>query len=1116
MKKTPVCLTFVAFIFLLITGTSVKGYASTNFGDQPFMKPYPGLAELPLYPGGPDKTTSSSVQPSAPMGTWAYLVFQDLRWGNWEILFSNDLGQHSWDLAGHERTDRQPRLNRDLQRVVFTTDRNGNYEIYVVNIDDTGLTRLTGTSYDEAYPAWSPDGNRIVYMANKDENWEIYTMEANGQNQQALTVESQVDQAMPAWSPDGGHIVWVRYGDYGGELWIMDADGSNQTAITGFLPYLQHPVWSPDGSLIAFDADLDGDGWNELATVQPDGQDMAIVFNPGNYDYMADMWMGSWHPSGRGLLFTRVEYILYEGQLYINYSYIEQYLFSLGDAVRLIGADYPFYPDLQSADLLPPVVEMKPLPAYQPASGFEIHWQEEDPGPADINLQELQYRQSAGGEWADVEDFYSANATYWFAGHAGETLDFRVRASDEAGNEGLWAANPSQTTIYQWILSGRLLDNRAHPIMGTALTIDPPALNSANTGAQAQYKAYLSGSGSYTFQAAAPGYFGETTSGLDIAGDTHFDLYLKPETDYMSNGSFEADSDQLSGWAITGTLPVEIVPSSRTSGLYAALLGRDCPTNPCLNSPRFESIGFLQAPSIATDNQGLLHMLDGAVLGDRMVYHYRTDSGIWSEPVEIPGSFDTKEVYDQSILRIGPLGALYAVWSYGHSGGAGLFFSQRLPGENWTNAVRLADATIVGFETGEQGELYIAYEQFPIYGVIEGGIYLLERTAGGEWLEPVTVGSSNISYYAFERTSDGSLYLVGFGDLYLERQYFYRRRTPDGAWLDPVLLGNLGRDRPALAADYDGRLHLVVNDQYVRREADGSWSAIETLDVEDPAMDVDINGNLHVVGNMGSTMAYQTWNPLRGWSPVGQISDTIYEELLSVGPNGQVHMLYGPEWWSGPPRDSTTDWGWFYRSNLKSVVEGQSVISQTISLPADLNRPTLSLHYRLDAASAWTDSGMQITATTGSGAQTIYTATQETDWTYAWIDLSPWAGQTITLSLGLWQYGVDPHVALRLDDLTLGEWSTPLIYNITTQSLPAATPFTMTISGENFIPTPDVRIDSLHANSVIWVDEHTLLAEFAEGVSAGQFTVWVTNPGGPSAGWQVWIGEHIHLPVLIR
>ncbi len=70
----------------------------------------------------------------------------------------------------------------------------------------------------------------------------------------------------------------------------MNADGTAPRPLSSF-PNSLHPTWSPDGRSIAFDADVDGDGWQELAVTDASGDSQRPVYEPGlNKTASAGCW----------------------------------------------------------------------------------------------------------------------------------------------------------------------------------------------------------------------------------------------------------------------------------------------------------------------------------------------------------------------------------------------------------------------------------------------------------------------------------------------------------------------------------------------------------------------------------------------------------------------------------------------------------------------------------------------------------------------------------------------------------------------------------------------------------------------------------------------------------
>jgi Tol biopolymer transport system component len=174
---------------------------------------------------------------------------------------------------------------------------------YRVCVQDRDPQEGSRCSEDATFTT-GPVGGRsgIAFTSNRDIFAdEIYAADANGANPTRLT-NNIVDDAAPAWSPDGTEIAFERDLD----VFVMDASGSNQANLTNHQVSAQ-PAWSPDGTKVAFAGirngidiiviNSDGTGETNLTNDptldinpawSPDGQRIAFVTNPGDN---ADIWV---------------------------------------------------------------------------------------------------------------------------------------------------------------------------------------------------------------------------------------------------------------------------------------------------------------------------------------------------------------------------------------------------------------------------------------------------------------------------------------------------------------------------------------------------------------------------------------------------------------------------------------------------------------------------------------------------------------------------------------------------------------------------------------------------------------------------------------------------------
>lgn len=122
----------------------------------------------------------------------------------------------------------------------------------------------------------SPTGDTIAFVSHTtDKKSHIYTLSSNGGTEFQLTGP---DTREPAFSPDGKWVAYVKVayvkrgnGDItflGHEIWIIPSRGGTPTLICDKADVVKSPIWSPDGSMIAFLARKYEEGWannsNEL------------------------------------------------------------------------------------------------------------------------------------------------------------------------------------------------------------------------------------------------------------------------------------------------------------------------------------------------------------------------------------------------------------------------------------------------------------------------------------------------------------------------------------------------------------------------------------------------------------------------------------------------------------------------------------------------------------------------------------------------------------------------------------------------------------------------------------------------------------------------------------
>ncbi len=1078
-------------------------------------RPLWALARYPAADAGAANALAASVgvevAPDA-MFDWTRIAFDSGRDGNWEVYTARGDGAQPQRVTNHPATDVLPQLNRGATTVFFVSDRDGDQlDIFSANANGSNVQRLTRSAGDDTSPALSPNGATLVYSCYRNDNWELCRVQANGTGETRLTYSPDFNDFMPAWSPDGQRIVWVREQNSAASLWTMGADGSNALPLTGNYRYLENPRWSPDGRLILFDADLDNDYWSELAIYDLNLGYVNWSYNPPQP--LVDAWAGDWSPDGQYVAFNLVQYTVVGNQLRIGALVMARMTTSNNTPMLFPGSGLDLLNDWQVADVHPPETQVTALPAYARASGFQVTWAGNDVGPAGIASFDVQ-RRVGNGAWTNwLQGVTATSATY--TGAPGELVSFRVRGRDHAGNVEEWpaAANgDASTTLFSWVLSGRVLDNRGLPLPRADVVISPAPSAAARTDLRGSFRTLLLSHGAHTVSASRAGYGPAPASAFQFIADRALDIALPPLDDRVQNGGFEAAGQPLAGWQTGGAVRVG---QPGQWGAHAAQLGKLCPA-PCFADPvPIWSGGILDQADVAVDSQGNFHIVyagwDGATNQPAAMHTARLRDGTMA-PATLIGRAGDYHYGVAPKLAVGVDDVLHAVWA----GKRGLYYSRSLPGDGWAAAQVIGPGDQPDIAVDSQGYVHIIYQCFGAQCGSSSRIYYRQRTADGQWQPPVgldagdgymlpgiAVGPDDAVHLIWQESSGG---------------VFARTRQADGSWSakQTVYTGwGYTYEPQVILADPFGGVHALWNwpyqVYYAYRQPDGTWSTAQAL----PQMQrsfraaVDPRGRLHVLGMLQYAaeegLYYTIREPSGAWSTPVRVADGQWD--IAFGADGIPQMLGYDMSGSGVT---------FYRTARRLAEPSISTLAQSLVVANEMHRPTLGFWYRIDGASADSRSRLAVTVRAGVSVTQAFTATLAPDWRQAAVDLTPWRGQTVTVDLEFQQAAGDFYEKLLLDNVSVGSWLTPVPRGVLPKSVPSGAATRLTIQGDNFLSGAAVRINATPLTGVTWLDEQTLEADLPAGYRPGLYNVWVVNPGGQAAvlpsGLRV--GRSLWLPLV--
>jgi Tol biopolymer transport system component/imidazolonepropionase-like amidohydrolase len=170
----------------------------------------------------------------------------------------------------------------DGTRLVFSADRvgNGNMDIYIRDLTSGQDRRLTTSPEAEMSGAFSPDGRWVAFTSNVAfKQGETYFVASEGGTPRKL-LDRSFGPGFPTWSADGRTVIVSTLRPYSGRyregmnyMMALPLDGSAPRVIVP----VEHspigkrsgdgPIWSPDGTQIAFVAN----GYLNVMSVTPNG-----------------------------------------------------------------------------------------------------------------------------------------------------------------------------------------------------------------------------------------------------------------------------------------------------------------------------------------------------------------------------------------------------------------------------------------------------------------------------------------------------------------------------------------------------------------------------------------------------------------------------------------------------------------------------------------------------------------------------------------------------------------------------------------------------------------------------------------------------------------------------
>lgn len=1100
-------------------------------------------------------------------GDGSRIVFESYRDGQPEIYVMNADGSNQIRLTADADYDGMPVWSPGGLKIAFVSRRTGGYRIYTIAPEGGSLAQISDQPYS-LYPAWSPDGGQIAYSADQDGDGflELWRISSSGTNAQvAFDPAGQVDAWARSWSSEGKYIGFTQIGFifFQGNWYWTEAYLDGWSTVNGLTFHITSNDldWNPGWQTT--DAQKPVSTINSLPGQSPGpflvtwtGSDTGPS-GFANFDVQVkDGANGSWATWLSATTATAAHYPGIGGHTYY-------FRVRARDNAANLEAWPANFDATTTVEALPPQSYFVGLPAYLYHQS-PIHWGSNDPGGSAIAAYDIQYKQGAGGSWVNWQ-MNTTNTSADFEGTPGQTYYFRIRARDTAQNEEAWPAGngDASTTLYSASLVGRISDNAGVPVTNATITSNPAAIGAlANDPANGTYSLFLAANNDFTAGWSKNGYGPLPLTSFAASPVQQFDVVMPPADNVIQNPSFEAGN--LASWQNSGLYAPTVTNTIKHTGNKSAFFGLPFALGEATVIPGTEKP---EDPYMLVDDQGVTHLV-WEQFEERKLYYSRLINGVWSQRFLVadgPFSFAGRLVVDSN-------GAVHVVWvHFNLNGNVGTVYHRvRQPNGTWTapSLITSTNSTISFFELAiDQNDtihLLLHYQDTHLHTVS-----YTRRPLTGSWspLQTVFAEDQLLGNIAFSVANEGMAHVL-WGTI--NGNIYHAFRSPSGNWSAATLIGQalVNTSDLTLIADEQGAVHALWNDWgqgifYARRSLNGAWSnplAVNTPPAgEWPRMAVSLQGEVHVIWTTGNGVLYSRRDIGGNWSQPAAIPDgpqlaewpalgldeagTVYvawADNLSKG-QWQVYLSYherNGEWSdpllldssviydsyvyylqlaSGPAGSVQVQWydvglggySMFHAGSAPAAQAGQATLSQTIHLSNTLTSPALSFLYQLAGMSA--DNRFTVSINNGSGSIILLDSNEgQGSWEHQSFDLTPWLGQTITLTFQLNQAINAPRTSALLDEVTIGSthpdlWlrvtgnssalpGEPLVYTFSygNQGDAAATSTTISHTLPAELTFLSASLPPISTSPLVW-DVGNLPAK------SGPFTIVVTATVSPSA-----------------
>jgi Tol biopolymer transport system component len=203
--------------------------------------------------GGGDRSRPSPPPPGRGDASPWTLVYEHASGGNLDLYVVAASGGVARRLTDHPGQDSLPRFTHDAERVLFTSDRSGNWQIWEVPAAGGEARRVRENAHTEWQVDLSPDGRSLAFLSNQEGPEHLFVMDMATRAERVLARHGKGSiLGNPDWDPGSRRIVFSSNWRIGHQIYVVDAARGEEKRLSAFSAGGCEPRWRPDGKRVVY------------------------------------------------------------------------------------------------------------------------------------------------------------------------------------------------------------------------------------------------------------------------------------------------------------------------------------------------------------------------------------------------------------------------------------------------------------------------------------------------------------------------------------------------------------------------------------------------------------------------------------------------------------------------------------------------------------------------------------------------------------------------------------------------------------------------------------------------------------------------------------------------